>query len=85
MAELEPTNGPAPGSCGTCRACIDACPTDAIVDAGVVDSALCISYQTIENRGAIPRELRAAHERVGLYVGARLRRELQQQRVEVMP
>ena len=59
-AELTPTDPVAAGSCGTCTACIDACPTDAIVAAGVVDARACISYHTIENRGHVPRELRAA-------------------------
>ncbi len=44
--------------CGKCTRCIDSCPTKAIVEPGILDASLCISYQTIENKGVIPRELR---------------------------
>ena len=46
--------------CGSCTRCIEACPTNAIVADGVVDARRCISWQTIENRGAITQEMRAA-------------------------
>jgi epoxyqueuosine reductase len=57
--ELEPSGSPPAGSCGTCTACLDVCPTQAIREPGLVDARACLSYHTIENRGAIPRELRA--------------------------
>lgn len=57
--DLNPST-PEVNHCGTCRACIDICPTGAIIAEGKLDARKCISYLTIEHKGSIPLEFRRA-------------------------
>lgn len=57
-----PEDGPIKDYCGTCTKCIDACPTDAIIEPYVVDGSKCISYFTIELKNEIPKDVKGKFE-----------------------
>lgn len=63
-AEYPPAESSAPDGCGTCRRCIDDCPTGAIVAPGVIDAARCLSW-VLQKPGTVPEHFRAAiHDRI---------------------
>lgn len=60
--DLSPDSPVTKDYCGTCTKCLDACPTDAIVEPGVVDGSKCISYYTIELKEELPESMKGKFE-----------------------
>lgn len=61
--DLDP-DMPIEGTCGKCRRCIDACPTNAILDDSVIDASRCISYHNTQSRGVIPGQISARMDKM---------------------
>src|SRR5207237_10770304 len=65
--DITDQNAPSAPRCGSCRLCLDVCPTGALIDEYRIDARRCISYLTIENSGPIPLPLRRA---IGMWIFA---------------